>query len=306
MQCLFIALFGWGKLSHHVEIPTGGKRGLNAPLDDPWEGGRDIELGIPPSGWDTSSASVTSCPFLQEEQPLPEGHPFLLHPFQDGSTAARREEEQGAGVWWICFHPCPRCGAEPRTPPGVLQLLAIKTLMSEALISRGKVAQGCWGRILCHQDPVLRTGIHPGKGEVSPLLPQKPPMCRRSPTCVGHSMSFIPFFSQPLRFVLVFPRASSGCLHFVGNTNVGSGVSAGWSPQDPAGAQQKQMSHPGTAWTLAEQDLASLQDHAWRPRPILSSPVQESPWCAGVTPADPPGRVGCTWNLCGREGESHR
>lgn len=131
-------------------------------------------------------------------------------------------------------------------------------------------------------------------------------LCRRSPTCVGHSMSFIPFFSRPLRFVLVFPRASSGCLHFVGNTNVGSRVSAGWSPQDPAGAQQKQMSHPGTAWTPAEQDLASLQDHAWRPRPILSSPVQESPCCAGVTPADPPGRVGCTWNLCGREGESHR
>lgn len=64
------------------------------------------------------------------------------------------------------------------------------------------------------------------------------------------------------------------------------------------------MSHPGTGWTLAEQHLESLQDQAWRPCSILDSSVQESPWGAGASPAHPPGKLGCTWNLCGRDGKA--
>lgn len=98
---------------------------------------------------------------------------------QDGGMAAEEGSwEQGAGIWWICFHPCPRCGTEPWTPPGVMQLLGIKTLTSGTLIGSRKVLQGCCGRILRHQVPLPRTGIHLGKGKVPPhpSSPQKPPM----------------------------------------------------------------------------------------------------------------------------------
>lgn len=78
------------------------------------------------------------------------------------------------------------------------------------------------GRILCHQIPPPRIGIYLGKGEVTPhpSSPQRQPMvCEDGPQ---HVWGFIPFFLQPLRFVLVFPRASSGSLHFVDNTKLGS------------------------------------------------------------------------------------
>lgn len=189
----------------------------------------DIELpseGTTGAGDQQGGASATT--FLREEQPLPKCHPSLLFPCQDGGMAAKEGGgEQGAGVWWIYFHPCPRCGAEPWTPPGVMQLLGIKTLTSETLISNGKEFQGCCGRILCHRLPLPRIGIHLGKGEVSlghSSLQKQPTVCADGPQHVWGTQESVLPFPQPLRFVLGIPRASSGSLHFVDNTKLGSRV----------------------------------------------------------------------------------
>lgn len=138
-----------------------------------------------PQGWETSKVVLLLPPSYGRNKPLPKCHPSLLCPCQDGGMAAKEGGgEQGAGVWWIYFHPCPRCGAEPWTPPGVMQLLGIKTLTSETLISNGKEFQGCCGRILCHRLPLPRTGIHVGKSEVSlchSSLQKQPMVCADGP-----------------------------------------------------------------------------------------------------------------------------
>lgn len=49
-----------------------------------------------------------------------------------------------------------------------------------------------------------------------------------------HPRRFIKFFSQPLRFVLVFPRANSRSVHFVDNTKLGIRVAIEQDEEDEA------------------------------------------------------------------------